>query len=586
MDIEDTLNENNLEKYYDFTKSFHNIYLNNPDMSFNRLISLCRSQNKSFKLNVNKMILRATFLQLVKGNIVEKDKNFLKILVKKPQRSESGIQSISILTSPYPTWVDENGEKKKQNFSCKHNCYFCPNEIDPVTRKMVMPRSYLSKEPACLRASRNEFDPIKQIYDRLTTLEKMGHPLDKLEIIVLGGTVLEYPREYLTYFTTKIFYICNVYPFIDSRPMLSLEEEQNINMTADIRIIGYTLETRPDGIDHESIHYLRSLGVTRMQIGIQHTNNRLLEIINRGHTVEDSIRAIKLLKDSGIKIISHLMPDLPYVKKEEDIEMFNEILNNPNLLCDEYKIYPCVATDFTMIKKWADEKKYIPNADQDPNYLRDVIGYYMKNVQPWVRIPRIIRDIPNDYIHYGNKEGHLRETIDKKVKTNEIRGREIRGNKLKEQPVLVVDSFDSSGAKEYFIRYETRDKKYILGFCRLRLNNKVKSNNPYLPELFNCAIIRELHVYGNKTVVGSKTKGVQHLGLGKKLVKNAEWIALKNGYTDVCITSGIGVREYYKNKLGYHLEGMYMKKNIFYLILIKFAFAIGFIGILIALYIR
>ena len=315
MDIEDTLKQDNLKKYYDFTKSFHNIYNNYPDLSFNRLMTLARSRNKNFKLNVNKMILRNTFLQMVNENIVKKDKNFLKILVKKPQRSESGIQSISILTSPYPTWIDENGKQKKQNFSCKHNCYFCPNEIDPITKKMVMPRSYLSREPACLRASRNEFDPIKQIYDRLNTLEKMGHPLDKLEIIVLGGTVLEYPREYLTYFTNQVFYICNVYPFIDSRPMLTLEEEQNINMKADIRIIGYTLETRPDSIDHKSIHYLRSLGVTRMQIGIQHTNNVLLKNINRGHTVEDSMKAIKLLKDSGIKIISHLMPDLPYVKK-------------------------------------------------------------------------------------------------------------------------------------------------------------------------------------------------------------------------------------------------------------------------------
>jgi len=253
------------------------------------------------------------------------------------------------------------------------------------------------------------------------------------------------------------------------------------------------------------------------------------------------------------------MPDLPYATKEEDIEMFDQILTNPDILCDEYKIYPCVATDFTMIKKWADRGDYIPNADKDPNYLRDVIGHYMSNVQPWVRVPRIIRDIPNDYIHYGNKEGHLREIIDKNVKSKEIRGREIRSNKITEYPVLVVDSFESSGATEYFIRFETKDRKYILGFCRLRLNKKW---NPLLSELNDCAIIRELHVYGNKTLVGKKTMGVQHLGLGKKLVKKAEWIALMNGYSNLCITSGIGVREYYKNKLGYHLEGMYMKKNI------------------------
>ena len=582
MDIEDTLNENNLRKYYEFTESFHNIYLNYPDLSFNRLICLARSQNKTFKENVSKMILRATFLQMVKENIVKEDKNFLKILIRKPQRSESGIQSITILTPPKPKWKDKTtGKMMKQNFSCKHNCYFCPNEIDPVTREVKMPRSYLSREPACQRAARNDFDVAKQLCDRFLTLEKMGHPLDKLEMIILGGTVLEYPREFLEYFTTEIFYVCNVYPFIGSRPMLSLEEEQNINMTTSIRIIGYTLETRPDGIDHESIHFLRSLGVTRMQIGIQHTNNRLLEIINRGHTVEDSMKALKLLKDSGIKIICHLMPDLPHATKELDMEMFDRILDDPDLLFDEGKIYPTVATDFTIVKKWADEGKYIPNADRDPNYLTDVIGHYMKNVKPWVRVPRIIRDIPNDYIHYGNKVGHLREVIDKNVKSLEIRGREIRSNKVTEYPVLIIDSFESSGATEYFIRFETKDRKYILGFCRLRLNKKW---NPLLPELTDSAIIRELHVYGNKTLVGKKTMGVQHLGLGKKLVKKAEWIALMNGYSNMCITSGIGVREYYKNKLGYHLEGMYMKKNI--VVQYYYYIALGIIMIITLNYLR
>jgi ELP3 family radical SAM enzyme/protein acetyltransferase len=343
--------------------------------------------------------------------------------------------------------------------------------------------------------------------------------------------------------------------------MLSLKEEQKINETSKIKIIGLTLETRPDGINYESIYFLRLLGVTRMQIGIQHTSNRLLSIVNRGHTIEDSIDAIKLLKDSGFKIIAHLMPDLPYATKDEDFEMFEQILNDPNLLCDEYKIYPCVATDFTVIKLWADKGKYTHNVDKDPYYLRDLIGYYMRHVQPWVRVPRIIRDIPNDYIHHGNKEGHLREIIDKEVDTNEIRGREIKDTVLKEYPVLIIDSFKSSGSTEYFIRYETKNRENILGFCRLRLGTP---DNPYLSELSNSAIIRELHVYGKTTIVNSKydKKHIQHLGLGKKLVKKAEWISLKNGYTNICITSGIGVREYYKNKLGYKLEGLYMKKNI------------------------
>ena len=571
MEIEDLFKVDNIKNYDEFTKSFYHNYENNLTYTFDKLLKLTIKENKSYKnQKINKIILRESYLHLVKKDILPNNQSFSKFLIKKPQRSLSGIQSVSILTSPYPKWKDDQGKEHIQRFSCKHNCYFCPNEIDEVSKKMVMPRSYLSREPACLRASRNDFDPIKQIYDRLRTLEKMGHPLDKLEIIVLGGTVLEYPREYLTYFTNQIFYICNIYPFLNSRSMLSLKEEQKINEKSNIKIIGYTLETRPDSITQESIYYLRSLGVTRMQIGIQHTSDRLLHIVNRGHGVKESIEAIKLLKESGIKIIAHLMPDLPYATKDEDFEMFEQILYNPDLLCDEYKIYPCVATDYTVIKIWADKGTYTHNVDKDPNYLRDIISYYMRHVQPWVRVPRIIRDIPNDYIHHGNKEGHLREIIDKEVETNEIRGREIKNMNLTEEPILLIDHFESSGSIEYFIRYETKDKKKILGFCRLRLNKSDKSHNPYLPELFNSAIIRELHVYGKTTLVNSKNKdNVQHLGLGKKMVKTAEWISLKNGYQDLCITSGIGVREYYKNKLGYHLDGLYMKKNILLPVLLK-----------------
>ena len=234
------------------------------------------------------------------------------------------------------------------------------------------------------------------------------------------------------------------------------------------------------------------------------------------------------------------------------------------LLCDEYKVYPCVATDHTVIKKWAEQGKYKHHVDVDPNYLQEVIGDFMNKVKPWVRVPRIIRDIPNDYIHYGNKEGHLREKINT-VESQEIRGREIMNTKLTKYPIMKVDKFISSDRTEYFIRYVTntvfeKDSK-ILGFCRLRLNH---CNNQYLPELHGkCAVIRELHVYGKTTVVNSLVKeGVQHLGLGQKLVRKAEQIAFLNGFEEIAITSGIGVRNYYRNKLGYELDGLYMKKNL------------------------
>ena len=554
----------NYEQFYDITRTFYNTYISNRNESYDRLIKISL---RGHKVNmISKIELRKAYFSLIESDELPYIKDLDELLVKKPGKTESGVNTVSYLTSPNPEWEDDEGVHI-QEFSCEHNCYFCPNEKDK-DGKAIMPRSYLSNEPACLRASRNNFDPIEQIHDRLFSLQNQGHPLDKIELIVLGGTVLQYPRGYLVDFIRKSFYICNIYPKKNSRKMLTLEEEQTINETSNCRVIGLTLETRPDGINHESIHFLRRLGVTRMQIGIQHTNNRLLKKINRGHTIEDSIHAIQLLKDSGLKIISHLMPDLPDATEENDMEMFNQILNNSDLLCDEFKIYPCVVPKTieegkpvtTVIEKWARQGKYVPNADRDSEYLSRVIGHYMKNVQPWVRVPRIVRDIPNTYITHGNRDGHLRQVIDKaNPNSQEIRLREVRRGKLLEKPVLIVDGFESSGSKEYFIRYETSDRKKILGFCRLRLGGKC---NPFLPELSNSAIIRELHVYGKVTIVDKKSKGVQHLGLGQKMVRMAEWIALKNGYTNICITSGIGVRQYYKNKLGYHLEGMYMKKNI------------------------
>ena len=562
------LEENYINSLEPIVKFIYEYYTKYPGYSYDKIIK------DTFKLNkkkgwpkkfsrLNKIILNESYSKLVAENKIPGNKEFRKLIVKKPCRSGSGIISCSILTPPYPKWKDKNGNTKIQRFSCKWNCYYCPQERKDG--KDVMPRSYLSNEPACLRASRNNFEAVEQIYDRLYTLWKMGHEPDKIELIILGGTALEYPRELLEYFSTECFYICNTFPKKNNRPMLSLQEELKINETAEVRIIGYTLETRPDSINNESLFFMRSLGVTRVQIGVQHTSNRLLNIVNRGHSIEDSMDALKLLKDSGMKMICHAMPDLPFSTKEEDQDMFREILENPNLLSDEWKIYPYVTVPFTVTKKWHDNGKFQHNVDRDSNYLIDVIGDFMSKVPPFMRVPRIIRDIPNSYIEGGNKLGHLREIVDNKVNTQEIRGREIKNTILTSHPILKIEQFESSDAQEFFIHYDTNKSKLnskIIGFCRLRLKKK-DITNPFLPELDNSALIRELHVYGKVTLVNTQNKeGVQHFGLGQKLVKQAEWIAFKNGYTHVCITSGIGVRRYYQDKLGYKLEGLFMKKNI------------------------
>jgi len=523
---------------------------------------------REIKLNTKKTELILEYQKKVDSDEIFKNILLEKLLCKKPSRSISGISSITLVMSPYP-----NG----QSFSCKHNCYYCPNEpAHKGNNNQAQPRSYLYHEPAVRRANRNKFLAFEQMIDRMDTLFVNGHTIDKLEIIVEGGTYTEFPEEYLEEFNRDTYYAANTY--FDSEPKrnkLSLDEEVLINRNTKVHIIGICIETRPDALDDNWIRHFRKCGVTRIQLGVQSTHNHILKKINRGHTIECAYEAMEVLRDFCFKIDIHIMPDLPYTTPELDKEMFDYVYKE--LLPDQIKVYPCAVVPWTIIEKWYNQGKWKP---YEPEVLKDVMDYGMKTCPEWIRLPRVIRDIPGVYIQAGNKTTNLRQTL---VESKEIRSREIeRHSEYYTKPgKIFVNCYSNHkiNGKDYFISYESNDKVALFGFIRLRLPNTKKYINE-LPQinkinlskpddlfevLKNRALIRELHVYGYNTSVGSDAKASQHRGIGTKLLKEAERISFWNGYKGIVVISGEGVKEYYKKK-GYNEKDTFMYKDFYEMI--------------------
>jgi len=525
--------------------------------SFNSF-EFIKNLKKNYKINCSKLNLISVYNELGIN-----DFEFKKNLIKKVQKSQSGIVSITVLTSGRPEYTNSLGERIKGTFSCLHKCSFCPDEKPSKDNNWVQqPKSYLYTEPAVLRANQNDFDPIKQMNSRISSLLKMGHIVDKIELLVLGGTWSEYPKEYQDEFITKLYYSANVYYDEFKRPILSLEEEIELNELSKIHIIGLTLEMRSDSINLKEIKRLRRFNCTRVQLGVQHTNNKILKMNNRGETVEITKKAIKLLKNNCYKIDIHLMLNLYGSSPELDREMLNTILEDQELQVDQLKIYPCAIVPFTKIKELYDAGIYKPYEDK---YLFELIKEFKIKIKEYIRINRIIRDISGHYIiaGYSQQFTNLRQILNEDMRINNwccrcIRCREIKGNKINEEDVkLKVIKYLGSDSDEYFISYET--EKYLIGFIRLRLNTDYSAS---LLSLVNAGLIRELHVYSTLTDVGNNLDlSMQHKGYGKRLIAVAEEIAVKNGFTRMAIIAGTGVRNYYR-KLGYELEDTYMCKNL------------------------
>jgi len=445
--------------------------------------------------------------------------------------------------------------------------------------KEAQPRSYLNTEPGVIRATRNKFDPVLQIYDRKESLSNCGHIVDKIEILVLGGTWDHYPLEYQNEFIRDIYYAVNTITTYRKK-RFNLEDEIKINETSDNRIIGLTLETRPDCINLKSIRKYRRFNVTRLQMGVQHIDNDILSKINRGCTTEDTIKANYLWKQNGGKIDWHLMPDLPGSSLEKDIEMFKKIfgvksiaeykknyyiydLEHPELQFDQLKLYPCQTTEWTQIKEWYDNGTYKPYSENEED-IKKIIIFVKTNVFPWIRLNRVVRDIPTQNIIGGNKITNLRQIILQKenIHSQCIRSREVNDNiENIDKAELVIREYNGVKSIEFFISFESPDKKILYAFLRLRIN--FTNDDLHTKSLEYCGLVRELHVYGRLIEhKDKKNKSSQHIGFGKKLLEKAEELCIEHGIPRIAIISGVGVREYYK-KRGYNLDGQYMSKNLY-----------------------
>lgn len=482
--------------------------------------------------------LRDHYEKMIKSKKIKRNLSLEKTLKSKKIRTASGVAVVAVLTKPYP---------------CPGNCIYCPDES-------AMPKSYLSNEPAVMRAIDAKFSPYQQVKKRLRALFVNGHAIDKIELIVMGGTFSYFPKKYQTWFIRECFRACNEFGKNSTKAStLTLQKEQKKNETSKVRIVGLTLETRPDYINKKEIENFRRLGSTRVELGVQSIFDSVLKKNRRGHDIQKTIRATKLLKDSGFKINYHIMPGLMGSNPQKDIQMFQELFSNPNFQPDMLKIYPTIVNEKSDLWKLWKNGKYKPLTNQQ--FEKMILEIKNKIIPPYVRIQRLIRDVPESEIVAGPNISNLRQLISQKVKCQCIRCREVRENfNTKEKIILDRIDYEASDGKEIFLQFISPDKQKLFALLRLRFP---KNGNHYIPALKNSALIREVHTYGNLAKINQKSDlSPQHQGLGKKLIKEAEKIAKKEfGVKKIAVISGIGVRNYYR-KLGYRQKDTYMVKYL------------------------
>ncbi|MBD3263024.1 tRNA uridine(34) 5-carboxymethylaminomethyl modification radical SAM/GNAT enzyme Elp3 [Candidatus Woesearchaeota archaeon] len=448
-------------------------------------------------------------------------KKLRKVLVTKPAKTISGVSVIAIMAKPAP---------------CPGNCSYCPKGSEA-------PQSYTGHEPATMRARRNKYDPYKQVKNRLNQLEAVGHSTDKNELIIMGGTFPALPWKYQKQFVKRAFDAFN------RQTSKTLRDAHKKNETAKRRVVGLTIETRPDHLD---INKLLKLGTTRVEIGVQTVYDKILEGVMRGHNTEETIIATRMLKDAGLKVLYHMMPNLPGSNSKKDERAFKKIFKNKKFKPDMLKIYPTLVIKGTKLYDVWKAGKYKAMTDKQ---LFTFLKKVMDICPEYVRIMRIQRDIPANFIEAGPTKSNMRQEVDKTIKkSKEIRFREaghvfLRTKKTPKKISLNVKKYKASKGTEYFISVEDKKQNILLGFLRLRL-----------PPEQNIAFVRELHVYGKALPIGARGE-IQHSGWGKMLMVKAEELTKKNKRNKLLVTSGIGVREYYR-KLGYKLKDPYMSKLI------------------------
>lgn len=463
----------------------------------------------------------------------------IKFVMKKPVRTLSGVSVISVMSSPA---------------RCPHGkCIVCPGGIDSP---YLSPQSYTGKEPAAMRGFQHGFDPYAQVIHRIRQMREIGHAVDKVKLIVMGGTFLARDAAYREWFMRRCFDAMN------GCSSNTLEDAQRINEGARIRCVGITFETRPDYSMEDHVDQMLRYGGTMVELGVQTIYDDVLERICRGHDVRTSIRANRVVRDSSMKVGFHLMPGLPGSDVDMDLQMFREIFTNEDYKPDYIKIYPTIVVRGSKLYEMWKSGKYTPLSTEE---AAELVAKIKRMTPPWVRIQRVQRDVPATEIVAGVNKGNLRQIARRLLqedggKCRCIRCREVGLASLygrsPKKVELKVERYDACGGVEYFISYEDSSEDILIGFLRLRIPNE-----PHRNELRGAALIRDLHVYGRMLPVGEipSDDHWQHRGYGAMLVGKAEEISLDEGFKKIATMSGVGAREYYA-KLGFSRDGPFMSK--------------------------
>jgi len=489
------------------------------------------------------------------------DERLERILTLNGIRSTSGIATVTVITEPY---------------ACPGRCVYCPTEARA-------PKSYLTNEPAVMRALRNDYDPYRQVRSRLEALDETGHPTEKIELIIKGGTWSFYPKAYQQEFIQRCFDAANDFAVgsglrardndtlpsrthsPEPRADLALEDAQRRNETARSRIIGITIETRPDYVDEAECRRLRMLGVTRVELGVQTLEEPVLALIVRDHGTAEVRRATQLLKDAGFKVAYHLMPNLPGATPETDLSSARTLFQDPGYQPDTIKLYPCVVIETAELYQWWKDGRFTPYDDET---LIELLIQIKQLMPPYVRIERVIRDIPSTSIRAGCLVTNLREEVVRRMAARGLRCRCIRCRQVRETATgeftLVRRTYEAAGGIELFLSFEDPAMDRLASLLRLRIPSMYLTQRPHwMPELEGAGLIRELHSYGHHLPLHRRSNGaVQHQGFGQRLLREAERIAREEfGLTRMAVIAGVGVREYYR-RFGYELQETYMVKTL------------------------
>jgi elongator complex protein 3 len=510
-----------------------------PGLDHRELHQILRRHPRNGNGMFSKTQLVRAYRWLVEQGELEPDPELLRRLQLKPVRTISGVTPVTVLTKPHP---------------CPGRCIFCPTDVR-------MPKSYLHDEPGAMRAEQHAFDPFDQTAARLEAFEANGHGADKVELLVLGGTWSSYPREYQEWFLRRCFDAMN------GVGSPSLEQAQRRNETAQRRNVGLVLETRPDHVNPREIQWLRKLGATKIQMGAQSLDDRILELNRRGHSVEQTRRAMTLLRAAGFKLVLHWMPNLRGATVDGDLEDFQRLFADPGLRPDEIKIYSTALLPNAELYDHWQRGEYQPYPDEE---LLELVLRCKQQVPRYCRINRVYRDIPSTNIVAGCKLTNMRQVLHERMRTEGrrclcIRCREIRGGQVVPDELSANEIvYATRASEERFLSFDSADDR-LAGYLRLSLPHepgRVESVELGLDGLQDAAVVREVHVYGPALQIGRDSDGrAQHQGLGRRLLRRAERIAAVRGFARLAVIASVGTRAYY-GRHGYRREGTYMVKQL------------------------